>query len=296
MQLWNENLRRDLIEDSLPAPGRPHERWLFFSCSDVSADSDTGALCCRLCKACRSALSAVTGHEKKPKVEMPRMARANGMWRGPDPEELRRLSYTERKVINLARVYVSGKRIFLDRSSYARTNVREAPLYHQRNVVAYPQNPDAALRALGMSPTNLARVLHVQFIGEDRACIRSHADLQVSVENLRAVFQWLSLNSWPFMEATKDNDVWESDMLANGLEELLQQYTKSIGVVTGGVPAEIIQGATRISASEAGVSSAGPADCVAPEGVEADDEDVLCRPCDASVSKNVHSGGSQFSL
>ncbi len=196
---------------------------------------------------------------------MPHMARANGMWRGPDPDELQRLSYCERKVINLARVYVSVKRIFLDRASYARTNALEAPLYHQRNVVAYPQNPDAALRALGMSPSNLARMLQVQFVGEDRTCIRSHPDLQVSVQNLRAAFRWLSLNSWPFMEATKHHDLWEGDKLDNGLEELLQQYVKSIGVVTGGVPAEILQGAARISAADARVSSSGPADCVAPE-------------------------------
>ena len=69
---------------------------------------------------------------------MPEMARANGMWRGKDPEELSTLSYCEAKVINLARVYVSIKRVFLDRSSYARTGAAESPLYHQKNVVAYP--------------------------------------------------------------------------------------------------------------------------------------------------------------
>ena len=131
------------------------------------------------------------------------MARANGMWRGADPEELSRLSYCEAKVINLARVYVSVKRLSLDRRSYAGTAANEAPLYHQRNVVAYPQNPDAALRVLGMSPTNLARTLQVQFVGSDRSVVRSHPDLQVSVENLRAAFRWLSLNSWPFMEKTR---------------------------------------------------------------------------------------------
>ena len=80
------------------------------------------------------------------------MARANGLWRGPDPEELRRLSYCEAKVINLARVYVRVKRVFLDRSSYAGTYAKEAPRYHQRNVVAYPQDIDGALTAIGMGP------------------------------------------------------------------------------------------------------------------------------------------------
>ena len=90
---------------------------------------------------------------------MPAVARANGMWHGPDPPQLQCLTYCERKVINLARVYVSVRRVFLDRSSYAKTKPSEAPLYHQKNVVAYPQNPDAALRALGMSPVLLKKLL-----------------------------------------------------------------------------------------------------------------------------------------
>ena len=91
---------------------------------------------------------------------MPDVARANGMWRGPDPNELADLTYCENKVINLAKVYVSVKRVFLGRSSYAPTGQRESPLYHQRNVVAYPQDPDAALCALaGMGPASLSRML-----------------------------------------------------------------------------------------------------------------------------------------
>ena len=58
---------------------------------------------------------------------MPPMARANGLWRGPDPPELQRLSDCEAKVINLARVYVSVKRVYLNRGSYAATGASEAP-------------------------------------------------------------------------------------------------------------------------------------------------------------------------
>ena len=101
-------------------------------------------------------------------------------------------------MINLARVYVSVKRIFLDRGSYARTSDAEAPRYHQNNVVAYPQNPDAALTALGMSPTSLSQMMQIQFVGENREGIRNHPDLQVSVKRLRDGFAWLSVNSWPF--------------------------------------------------------------------------------------------------
>ena len=199
VQQWCENLRRDLHGDSLEAPGRSDQKWLLFSSEEVSIESGTGAISCQLCKKCRDAFAKVRATDRRPDVRMPEMARANGMWLGPEPEELRVLSYCENKVINLARAYVSVKRVFLNCSSYARTSHSEAPLYHQRNVVAYPQNADAALRAIGMDPDNLARTLQVQFVGEGRHEIRKHPDLQVSVDKLRPAFRWLSLNSWPFM-------------------------------------------------------------------------------------------------
>ena len=62
---------------------------------------------------------------------MPSMARANGLWHGPVPPELEALSYVESKVLNQARIYVSVKRVFLDRRSYAATKASEAPRYHQ---------------------------------------------------------------------------------------------------------------------------------------------------------------------
>ena len=70
----------------------------------------------------------MAGKSRRPDVRMPVLARANGMWRGPDPVELSVLSYTETKVINLARVYVSVKRIFWNRGSYAQSGKSEAPL------------------------------------------------------------------------------------------------------------------------------------------------------------------------
>ena len=203
----------------------------------------------------------------------PFYARANGMWRGPDPPELACLSYAETKAINLARVYVSVKRIFLDRGGYARTSKSETPFYHQKNVVAYPQNPDAALRTLGMSPTNLAKTLLVQFVGEDREALRWHPDLSVSVDKLRRAFAWLSVNSWPFMEATKHHELWESDCLAPPFEELLQAYTASVGNPHGGAPKELIAGASRIPLAHASVHSSGPADCV--ETVKDDEENQI---------------------
>ena len=110
---------------------------------------------------------------------MPSEARANGLWRGPDPPEISSLSYSEANVVNIERIYVSAKLVVLDRSSYARTSASEAPFYQHKNVVADPQSPDAALCALGMSPTNLAKMVVVQYVGEDRQRLRHDKDLSV---------------------------------------------------------------------------------------------------------------------
>ena len=195
VEQWRENLRRDLMSDSVSAPGDADKRWLLFKNASLQVDERTGAISCRLCKDCLRDLAKVGASGiRKPQVKMPQRARANGLWHGPDPEELQALSYAECKVINLARIYVSVKRVFLERESYAGTSHSETPQYHQRNVVAYPQNPDAALRSLGLNPTALSQTLLVQFVGADRQALRFHPDLQVSVERLRKAFLWLSVN------------------------------------------------------------------------------------------------------
>ena len=114
VEAWISNLRRDLETDSLPAPGLVGERWLLYSFGGPLICSSTGAITCKLCKKCRDALFAVTtATSTHPRTQMPAMARANGLWRGPDPVEFERLSFAECKIINLARVYVCVKRIFL---------------------------------------------------------------------------------------------------------------------------------------------------------------------------------------
>jgi len=214
---------------------------------------------------------------------MPRDARANGLWHGPDPQELRILSYAECKVINLARVYVSLKRVFLDRSSYKPSRRSEAPLYHQKNVVAYPQNPDEALRSIGMSPQSLAKMIVVQFVGEDRQELRRNEDLTVSVQNLRGAFRWLSTNSWPFMDATKHHELWQTDLLDKPLEELLNAYVQSVGADSG-VPCELLQGASRLDPARVAVNRCGPADCTATEEEDKDSESTL--PESADMGQN----------
>ena len=157
---------------------------------------------------------------------MPAEARANGAWRGPDPKVLQDLSYTESKVINLARVYVSVKRVFLEGASYAGTSRSESPWYHQKNVVAC------------CSPEMLARTILVQFVGGEREALRSYPDLRVPVPKLRAAFKWLSVNCWPFMEATKEHTTWDQDTLDLPFEELLASYISSMEGETEGFASE----------------------------------------------------------
>ena len=157
VQHWIGNLRRDLERDSKPAAGKSETRWLLFQTSSMQISAEDGSVTSSLCKRCRAALERVTPVKKTPAARMPEDARANGLWHGPDLKELSALTFCECKVINLARMHVSVKRVFLDRRSYARTSASEAPLYHERNVVAYPQNPDAALTALGMKPQTFPR-------------------------------------------------------------------------------------------------------------------------------------------
>eukprot|EP00973_Karenia_brevis_P061288 8524652-Karenia_brevis.AAC.1 len=92
---------------------------------------------------------------------MPSEARANGLWHGPEPEEFQDVSYAECRVINLARIYVSVKRVFLKRSSFAGANPSDTPWCHQKDVGAYPQDADTALKAIGCTPYSPAKTLIV---------------------------------------------------------------------------------------------------------------------------------------
>jgi len=273
LEQWESNLRRDLYADCIPAPDGSDRQWMLYRSPETQVSATTKAISCNLCKCCRLAFSNTCGKGGAPDVRMPAVARANGLWHGPDPEELSDLSYCETKVINLARIYVSVKRVFLDCASYARTNAAEAPLYHQKNVVAYPQNPDAALRHFGMSPAVLAEMVHVQFVGENRARLHGQQELWVSVKRLRRAFRWLTLNSFPFMEQTKHHALWEGGQLDEGLENLLELYRRSVGSESGGVPAELFHGASQIDQRHGNVNVIGPADCI-PGDDETKSEDV----------------------
>ena len=271
VQQWAKNTRDALCSDSVEAPGL-HEgrRWLLYQ--SPSLEISDGHITCFLCRKCRTNL-AFSDSDGRPAPRLPAEARANGLWRGPDPPELSSLSHTEAKVLNLARIYVSVKRVFLNSSSYARTSASEAPLYHHRNVVAFPQSVDKTLTSLGTPPQVLADQVVVQFVGENRDALRQHPELSVSTRKLREAFFWASQNSWPFMEATKHHELWDQKgTLAPALEDLLQAYETSVGASGAGTPKELIERAVRVAPERATVHRAGPADCTAREdGTEPDD-------------------------
>ena len=92
--------------------------------------------------------------------------------------------------------------------------------YRQKNPDRHPQNLDNALLTIGMASGIVAKMVVVQFVGGDRQALRRQFDLSVSVQKLRRAFAWLSVNSWPFMEVTKDHVLWQTGVLAPSLESL----------------------------------------------------------------------------
>ena len=198
VESWRTYARAELFADGVPAPGNPEVRWLLYLPTmqkESQSKSSHESISCDLCTKCREAFASLRGKTRAPKARMPRFARANGLWRGPEPPELAALSYAETKVIQRARLYVSIKRIFLNAHSYARTSRDEAPRCHERNVVAYPQNPDAVYKEVGLMPENLCATLLVQFVGGDHSRLRYEPTLTVDIARLRAAFSWLVLHN-----------------------------------------------------------------------------------------------------
>ena len=70
------------------------------------------------------------------------------------------------------------------------------------------------------------------------------------------------------METSKVVAAWSARHLGEGLGRLLQQYVASVGPPIGRAPANIVQGATRMSCSDARVADTEPAGCVAADALE----------------------------
>ena len=89
---------------------------------------------------------------------------------------------------------------------WAGDNEGARPQYTTRNVVAYPQDPDAAVCLVCLLPSDLVQDLYLQFEGYDDAAIAREPAVQISLARLRAAMWWLATHNWQWMEATRDQD------------------------------------------------------------------------------------------
>ena len=111
---WREYMREALREDGVPAPDDPSQTWLLFKHSPAQLFRHAdGAFECQLCASCARPLSRLdaTG---TPAPKLPTQACANGLWQGPEPEKIKCLTWAERRVLRLARVYCTITRIIFD--------------------------------------------------------------------------------------------------------------------------------------------------------------------------------------
>ena len=105
-------------------------------------------------------------------VLVPPVSFGPGLLRGPKPPVPRLLeaSYPDHlthvlrhsreapgRVTRLARLYCTIKRVLAKDAPWARDNADALPQYTTRNVVAFLQNPDGAIRTLCLMPDDLCK-------------------------------------------------------------------------------------------------------------------------------------------
>ena len=110
VEVWRQNLRAALAEDSVAVPGQGGRRLLLYvppPASEMWSPRQCRGLMCRLCRKCRGDLPrADPPRLSAPGARMPFLARANGLWGGPEPRDIAVRSYVERKTVQLVRRYI----------------------------------------------------------------------------------------------------------------------------------------------------------------------------------------------
>jgi len=260
VQAWRANMRTALEQDSVQAPGRSQSRWLLYipCCLGAKEAHPGDALVCQLCRKCTAALRK-RDSKNAPRPEMPYYARARGMWGGPEPVAIQLLSFTERRVIQLARVYTLLKRVLRKHAPWAKGNPAALPQYTTQNTVAYPNDPASVTRTVCLLPEELCQDMAVQFVSSLADAFQEPA-LQVSASRLRDAIAWLTFNCWQWMQQTKHLGVVDATNLGEYLEHLLSLYSASIGPSGEGVPRELLYPATQIDEAHIPQGRPGPAD------------------------------------
>ena len=191
---------------------------------------------------------------------MPKVACANGLWQGPEPQEIRVLTWAERRVLRLARVYCTVKRVLAQDVPWARGNPDALPQYTTRNVVAFLQDPNSAVRTLCLLPEELSKEVHLQFEGSDPNFMAREPAVQVDVHALRHAIWWYATHCYQWLEATKDHELFGFNQLGSELEHLLDAYRQSFHGKACGVPNTLSDFATQIASEQVSVQHRGPAD------------------------------------
>ena len=242
VETWAENILHDLYHDSVASP--LGTRWLLLP-SAILAQTDT-TIECYLCRKCSIALRALSS-DNKPRPTHSVVCRARGQWGGPEPPELRRLSWLGRRILQLACPVVSIKTVG------AHTNApydAESSQYLIGNVLVFPQRGGAVARALGLLPADLVCDVALRYEADGPTSLTSDPSLRVSLPDLRAALRWYLTHNWQWLLATAHEDIDPSTAhLGATLETLLQMYRDSIAPSNVGVPCELLRTATASGAA-----------------------------------------------
>ena len=125
---WRSNMAADLADDSVASPSADGKRWLLYLPGQSSSEGPRN-LHCSLCRTCLEAFQRYRVDKVGMKfiLNLPLESRARGLWGGPEPKELRDCSYVERRILSLARVYVTISRVTLPHAGYTKKTPEVRP-------------------------------------------------------------------------------------------------------------------------------------------------------------------------
>lgn len=223
VELWATNILRDLNMDAVPAPAPHTTKWLLYPAACASSDPRTKLISCTLCQQCREAFGRRDANGR-PNPCLGAYCRAHGLWAGPEPAPIRKLSWLGRRVLQLGRAVVCIKHLH-----QATSPGHPQPLYTSGNVHVFPQKGAEISRALGLLPLDLCCDIGVQFPGSHIPTVFHDPDLRISLQDLRSALWWYCSNNWEWMVATKEDAVLNHDHLGGRLEHLLAVYRRDVG-------------------------------------------------------------------
>lgn len=255
---WARMLQLDLESDSVLSPLGSH--WLLHP--HFTRQEPTG-LSCQLCNKCRCGFKAFNATSSKPQPYLSVVARARGLWGGPEPSPLADLTWMGRRILQL------GRAVICVRHSTKVGAAAPGVPYTQGNVLLFPQRASEITRCIGLLPQDLTCDIALQTPTGAPTAFNADAELHVSLPALRKALHWFLTHNFEWMLATKDDGDPERNYLGAHLEDLLRQYADSLA--TGPIPQELLATATRESHPSSMPDQAVAGDAVAVDGGEDSD-------------------------